>query len=322
MDSEKKRPASPEETGRPEKRKPEEETDEMEVAIAMSLQLEEPPRPRVHRYYLIESGPTTEEEKINERLEATEKGSSTLKTISEELNKGYNDGRRVFVNRLRFYKEAQENMLSFKQLCFKDLGFRTKLRGPCEVQTAILTTMVFEAEVLDPLITARVPITVFLDRDGPLLQEIPQLNMNLIFPSKQGPLNFGVFHPKLMLLEFDDRLRVVVSSSNLYIHDWELMSQVIWFQDFTKGTTPSEFGEYLSGFMKAINPKNAKVRRQIALESYDFSTAAVKLVASVNGRHVGGESLRFGQNRIGALVGAKKSEGTFTYQTSSLGKLN
>lgn len=99
--------------------------------------------------------------------------------------------------------------------------------------------MVFEAEVLDPLITARVPITVFLDRDkdarGPLLSEIPQLNMSLIFPSKFGALNYGVFHPKLMLLEFDDRLRVVVSSSNLYIHDWEHMSQVIWFQDFTKG---------------------------------------------------------------------------------------
>lgn len=65
-----------------------------------------------------------------------------------------------------------------------------------------------------------------------------------------------------------------------------------------------------------------KVRRQIDLESYDFSKAAVKLVASVNGRYAGIDSLRYGQNRIGALVGAKKSEGTLTYQTSSLGKLN
>lgn len=49
------------------------------------------------------------------------------------MRKNFYDGKRVFVNRLRFYKEAQENMLSFKQLCFKDLGFTSKLRGPCEV---------------------------------------------------------------------------------------------------------------------------------------------------------------------------------------------
>lgn len=37
-----------------------------------------------------------------------------------------------------------------------------------------------------------------------------------------------------MMLEFDDRLRIVISSSNLYEHDWHQMSQVIWFQDFFK----------------------------------------------------------------------------------------
>lgn len=42
-------------------------------------------------------------------------------------------------------------------------------------------------------------------------------------------MDYGVFHSKLMLLEFDDRLRVVISSSNLYEHDWHSMSQVIWF---------------------------------------------------------------------------------------------
>ena len=46
----------------------------------------------------------------------------------------------------------------------------------------------------------------------------------------------GLYHVKMMLLEFDDRLRVVVSSSNIFRKDWEELSQVIWFQDFFKKT--------------------------------------------------------------------------------------
>ena len=48
--------------------------------------------------------------------------------------------------------------------------------------------------------------------------------MNLVFQQKWGSMNYGVFHSKLMLLEFDDRLRVVVSSANLYLMDWEMLS--------------------------------------------------------------------------------------------------
>jgi len=51
-----------------------------------------------------------------ERLIATQLGSSTLKNISEDMINHYNDGRRIFVNRLRFYKESivEEHMISFQ----------------------------------------------------------------------------------------------------------------------------------------------------------------------------------------------------------------
>jgi hypothetical protein len=60
------------------------------------------------------------------------------------------------------------------------------------------------------------------------------------------------------------------------------------------------------------------------LNKYDFSTAIVRLVASVNGRHTGVNFNRFGQNRLGKLFGskAKVGEKLVTYQTSSLGRLN
>ena len=63
-----------------------------------------------------------------------------------------------------------------------------------------------------------------------------------------------------MLLKFDDRLRVVVTSANLYRVDWEMMSNVIWFQDFfTKDSEGSrektDFEEYLTWFMEEVSPK-------------------------------------------------------------------
>jgi hypothetical protein len=95
---------------------------------------------------------------------ATEKGSSTLQEISDDLRRSFNDGKRIFTTRLRFYpeKSVEESMISFKQLCYKDLGFVRKLHGKSEVKTAIVSTMVFELEVLDPLIVAQVPVSSLL----------------------------------------------------------------------------------------------------------------------------------------------------------------
>ena len=58
------------------------------------------------------------------------------------------------MNRLQYYKDSiiEEHMLSFKQLMYKDLGFDSKLKGDVEVQVAILTTMVFDLEMIDDLI--------------------------------------------------------------------------------------------------------------------------------------------------------------------------
>ena len=47
----------------------------------------------------------------------------------------FNDGRRIFVNRLIYYKNAalQDNMITFNQLMFKDLGYVGKMKGDIEV---------------------------------------------------------------------------------------------------------------------------------------------------------------------------------------------
>ena len=68
------------------------------------------------------------------------------------------------------------------------------------------------------------PDITLIDRDD-------DLNINYVNQDKttKGRLPFfGIFHSKLMLLEFDDRLRVVVTSANLYKMDWEQISNVTW----------------------------------------------------------------------------------------------
>lgn len=155
----------------------------------------------------------------------------------EKFEKVYNDGNRIFVNRLIFYpyKEYKPNMISLNQLFLKDLGINdaekfenSRVWRKPEIKNAVFHTMVYEESLIIPLMKCGIPITVFKERekgaDGPLVEEIPSKNTNYVHQNKWGKNFFGVFHSKLILFEFDDRLRVVISSSNLYRVDWELMS--------------------------------------------------------------------------------------------------
>ena len=112
---------------------------------------------------------------------------------------------------------------------------------------------------------------------------------------------FGVFHSKMFLLEFDDRVRLVVTSANLYKVDWELMSNVVWFQDFFAkdvlgdDIVTTEFEMYLSTFLSDLCPQQKKgkentavkpqpvYKAEIDLSKYYFGPTVVKLVASVHG---------------------------------------
>lgn len=51
-----------------------------------------------------------------------------------------------------------------------------------------------------------------------------------VFPPFPNIYTYGCFHPKLILIRFKDRLRVVISSANLLEQDWYYWSQCIWMQ--------------------------------------------------------------------------------------------
>jgi len=61
------------------------------------------------------------------------------------------------------------------------------------------------------------------------LHNLRQANVNIVEVSAKGS-----FHSKLILYEFDDRLRIIVTSANLSSSDWLSIHQAIWFQDFFK----------------------------------------------------------------------------------------
>jgi hypothetical protein len=127
-------------------------------------------------------------------------------------------------------------------------------------------------------------------------------------------------HPKLLLLFFEDRLRIVVCSANLHPAEWETVGQVIWTQDFKplkesghrlgSGAREASIGarallqSFHSQFLSTLFPfiaflqhsaddsgeEGCKIYRMWPgqqwlswLAAYDFSPCKVTLVASVPG---------------------------------------
>ncbi|TPX38936.1 hypothetical protein SeLEV6574_g07507, partial [Synchytrium endobioticum] len=107
---------------------------------------------------------------------------------------------------------------------------------------------------------------------------------------------FGSFHSKFMFLRYDTYLRIVITSSNFYPGDWEILENVLFVQDFPlkqPGHVPTEspFLDTLAAFLKKLKlPLVAKRNDVDALlksfyQDYDFSNAKGVIVASVNGSY-------------------------------------
>lgn len=64
-------------------------------------------------------------------------------------------------------------------------GSLQKISAPVEVKCAIMHTMIFEPELIKCLLGARIPITVFADRNklekGPLVEKLDEFNCNVVY---------------------------------------------------------------------------------------------------------------------------------------------
>ncbi len=245
----------------------------------------------------------------------------------------WNDGKRIFVNKLGLYdpESIKPHFLSFSDVMHPGLG--KVPAGGQKIERVIFSTFVFDPEIIIALVKAKLPVCVIKDREGgfhaKLSKDSEHPNLIMVYPEKAPGLHYGVFHAKLILIQFTDFLRVVVTSANLTTVDWTLLSQVVWLQDFPKtklSITETErqgFFAVLHDFLVHCYPKNYDP--SINLYNYDFSSASADLVASISGRFHKDLMPRYGFTRLGDIVSKSgfkyPTKPVLTFQTSSVGML-
>ena len=108
------------------------------------------------------------------------------------------------------------------------------------------------------------------------------------------PIPFGTHHTKMMLLNYQTGLRVVITTANLVQSDWSQKTQGMWISpllppssDDGNHDSETRFRSDLLAYLKAY--KRKELSSWISLiESHDFSAINVALVASVPGSHDAG----------------------------------
>ncbi|XP_010942389.1 uncharacterized protein [Elaeis guineensis] len=133
-------------------------------------------------------------------------------------------------------------------------------------------------------------------------------NLLLVYPPFCDEIAFGkdrrkqgiaCHHPKLIVLQREHSIRVVITSANLVPKQWNHITNTVWWQDFPCRTAPdysalfgtieeskSDFAAQLAGFIASLItdvPSQAHWIKE--LTKYDFRGAVGHLVASVPGIH-------------------------------------
>ncbi|KAJ1270821.1 hypothetical protein BS78_06G080500 [Paspalum vaginatum] len=133
-------------------------------------------------------------------------------------------------------------------------------------------------------------------------------NLLLVYPQFPEEIAFGMdrkkqgvacHHPKLIVLQREDSMRVIVTSANLVPRQWHLITNTVWWQDFPRRTSldyaslfreakeqKSDFAAQLVSFIASmVNevPNQAYWINEVA--KYDFEGAGGYLIASVPGIH-------------------------------------
>ncbi|KAH6773794.1 tyrosyl-DNA phosphodiesterase-like protein [Perilla frutescens var. frutescens] len=164
---------------------------------------------------------------------------------------------------------------------------------------------------------------------------------NWILHKPPLPISYGTHHSKAMLLVYPRGVRVIVHTANLIYVDWNNKTQGLWMQDFpwkdqnsnSKGCGfENDLVEYL-GTLKwpefianlptigsfSINPS--------FFRKFDYSSAKVRLIASVPGYHTGSRLSKWGHMKLRTVLQECTFENQFEksnliYQFSSLGSLD
>ncbi|XP_076760498.1 tyrosyl-DNA phosphodiesterase glaikit [Xylocopa sonorina] len=164
-----------------------------------------------------------------------------------------------------------------------------------------------------------------------------KLSLNITMLPVQMPTKFGCHHSKLMILRYkDEGIRVVVSTANLYMDDWENRTQGVWISPHLPPlpeSANSNDGESQTYFKRDLQRYLHKYRQPAitewisAVRRADFSSVNVFFLASVPGRHTGMENDYWGHKRLSSILSQYAKlppdapQWTLVAQSSSIGSL-
>ncbi|XP_057791471.1 uncharacterized protein LOC131008566 [Salvia miltiorrhiza] len=248
--------------------------------------------------------------------------SHQCKELSDAKNRGgciLPPGKKFYLNRLQFRgKDIEENsdVVSLPELFHpieslervfiatftSDISwFLTYCKIPLHLPVTIACHSAERCWSADPDKRTSVPFTEYPN----LTVVYPPFPEVIAFNNDRKKSGIACHHPKLIVLQREDKLRVVITSANLVAKQWHDVTNTVWWQDFPRSIIPNclslftrlcveeidirskcDFAAQLAGFMASLL---ADVPGQaswiLELIKYDFSGAAGYLVASVPGIH-------------------------------------
>ncbi|NXW13940.1 TYDP1 phosphodiesterase, partial [Circaetus pectoralis] len=134
---------------------------------------------------------------------------------------------------------------------------------------------------------------------------------NISFCQAKLDIAFGTHHTKMMLLLYEEGLRVVIHTSNLIAEDWHQKTQGIWlsplYPRLPQGTTGSagesetNFKSDLVSYLLAYNSPTLKEWIDL-IQEHDLSETRVYLLGSTPGRYQGSDKEKWGHLRLRKLL--------------------
>ncbi|XP_055291910.1 tyrosyl-DNA phosphodiesterase 1 isoform X3 [Moschus berezovskii] len=121
---------------------------------------------------------------------------------------------------------------------------------------------------------------------------------------------FGTHHTKMMLLLYEEGLRVVIHTSNLIREDWHQKTQGIWLSPLyprivhgtpRSGESATHFKADLISYLAAYNAGPLKEWID-TIQEHDLSETNVYLIASTPGRFQGNQKDNWGHFRLRKLL--------------------
>ncbi|KAK1260165.1 hypothetical protein QJS04_geneDACA019126 [Acorus gramineus] len=164
---------------------------------------------------------------------------------------------------------------------------------------------------------------------------------NWIFHKPPLPISYGTHHSKAMLLVYPQGVRIIIHTANLIYVDWNNKTQGLWMQDFpwkdeqnlSKGCSfESDLVDYLNALkwpeFSVDIPRIGRSNINASFfKKFDYSSATVRLIASIPGYHTGSNLKKWGHMKLRTVLEQNIFDKQFcgsplVYQFSSLGSLD